>query len=147
MATLNGHRAGPIRLTKSQEFLPDGIQEPRMSIKASGPQKVGYKEPPHFDLSVTSDSHDASMTGQKIYAKERPDDGARHLASMLTLDEQVRPEYITHSKISSNSSRFPCSLVQTFGGLCPCQEEEFLLSRPVTDPMELAVLSSKMAPL
>lgn len=89
METLNGHRASPIRLTRSQEFLPNGIQESRVDIKASNPQKLASKEPPLLDLDNGRDNHGATMTGQKVYAKEKPEDGARHLASLLTLDEQV----------------------------------------------------------
>ena len=55
------------------------------------------------------------MTGKKVAVLERPDDDARHLASLLTLEEQVS-QLCLLLVIDVDRSRSPYSLVQIFGG-------------------------------
>lgn len=89
MATLNGHTptAGTIGYSEFNGLALNGGKH----IKDLFPQTV---ELPSDPLTPTLDSPEElptsdSMTGKKIASLERPDDNARHLASILTLEEQV----------------------------------------------------------
>ena len=91
MTTLNGH-ALPLPHTVGQtqtEAVLASADAPQ-SIKAAVSQHVveapeSPKLQPPADILLSDDE----MTGKKIVPLERPDDNARHLASLLTLEEQV----------------------------------------------------------
>ena len=72
--------------------------------KDFAPQRDGYIEPPLLDLGPVRQPLNGTtdtMTGKKIVCQERPDDEARHLASLLTLEDQVSLKQMTPLSISA----------------------------------------------
>ncbi|PGH18176.1 hypothetical protein AJ80_04563 [Polytolypa hystricis UAMH7299] len=52
-------------------------------------EPMDISDPPVINQKVDVALLKGTMTGKKILSKERPDDNARHLASTLTLEEQI----------------------------------------------------------
>lgn len=98
------------------------------TIKAATPHHVVYAPgPPQLEPSSDVLLRDNNMTGKKIVSLERPDDNARHLASLLTLEEKVgkRCLRIVHD-LFTDWSRSRCLQLRTFGAPCHCQIEVYL---------------------
>ncbi|KAL9109077.1 MAG: hypothetical protein Q9227_006168 [Pyrenula ochraceoflavens] len=89
MASLNGHGSNHVRLSRSHEHLSNGTEALKTPKRDFTPQQDGYIDPPLLDLQSVKQPSNGTMTGKKIFSQERPDDEAQHIASLLSLEEQI----------------------------------------------------------
>ena len=129
-----------------------------ISVKAQVPVKdtigsvkdavtISYSEPaPSPEVreipSPVSDKAE-ELAGKKLTYMGRPDDRARHLASQLSLEEQVRSSFHPPHLARSNVRRSPSWRQQIFGELSRFLKKAFQLSRQQMGQMVLVGSSSQ----
>ncbi|KAK2789927.1 hypothetical protein FQN53_000980 [Emmonsiellopsis sp. PD_33] len=76
---------GTTTLVNSNTSVQNTAIKEGVSSSATSDPPAAKKKKKNTDVTLLKQT----MTGKKIFSKERPDDNARHLASTLTLEEQV----------------------------------------------------------